>query len=182
MLVEQHEDCLDKAHCFFYSPFQFSVKRPDNVIGIEVKSSPHHGLMRVTPSVTEKGYPLKIIGVTDPPVLNKLQATELLQHLNHICVNNGVEYLEKKGGSSSITPELREIIKSRSVSFDNKDKVKIPNGCLNATLISVANSILFTHLHRDRNNENKLKQFFFAINYFLCEPVPLPDEEVEAIC
>jgi hypothetical protein len=82
MLVEQHEDCPARAHCFFYSPFRFPVKRPDSVIGIEIKSSPHDGLMRVTPSITEKGYPMKIIGITDPPWLSDSEATELLQHLN----------------------------------------------------------------------------------------------------
>ena len=44
----------------------------------------------------------------------------------------------------------------------------------------MANSILFNHLDKDRTNEEKLKEFFFAINYFLCEPA-LPDREVEAI-
>jgi hypothetical protein len=85
--------------------------------------------------------------------------------------------LDKKGGSSSryITPELKEIIKSRSVSFDNKDRVKISKGYRNPTLISVANSILFTHLQKDRGNEDKLKQFFLAINYFLCERIMFVD-------
>jgi hypothetical protein len=182
MLVELHEDRPDKAHCFFYSPFLFPVKRPDSKIGIEIKSSPKHGLIRVTPSVTEAGYPLKIIGTMEPAILNELQATELLQHLNHICINNGVEYLEKKdsSGSSYVTPELKQIIKSLSFSFDDKkDQVKIVSGYRNQTLISVANSILFTHLRRDRSNEEKLKQFFMAINHFCCDG-PLPNSEVWA--
>ena len=74
MLVELHEDRPDKAHCFFYSPFLFPVKRPDSKIGIEIKSSPKHGLMRVTPSVTEAGYPLKIIGTMEPAILNELKS------------------------------------------------------------------------------------------------------------
>jgi hypothetical protein len=184
-LVEQHEDSPDRCHIFFYSPFKFPVKRPDDVLGIEVKSSWDHGLMRVTPSITESGYPLKIIGTAkEPAILNKLHATELLQHLNHICIDNGVEYLQKgndTNSSSFLTPELKQVIKSQDVSFATRDKVKIKSGYRNVTLISVANSILLNHLDKDRTNEDKLKEFFFAINYFLCKPEPLPDKEVEAI-
>ena len=184
-LVEQHEDCPDKAHIFVYSPFKFRAKGPDEILGIEIKSSWDHGLIRVYPSITEKGYPLKIIGAArEPHVLNEQQATELLQHLDQICISNGVEYLEKKGDnsgkSSYLTPELRQVIKSRSIPFDNKDRPKILIGYRNQTLISVANSVLFTHLHSDRRNEDELKKFFFAINHFLCDP-RLPDEEAEAI-
>lgn len=140
--------------------------------------------MRVTPSITEKGYPLKIIGTAkEPHLLNELETTELIQHINHICIDNGVEYLQKgndTNNSNSLTHELKQIIKSQDISFATRDKVKIPRGYRNVTLISVANSILFNHLVRDRTNEGKLKEFFFAINYFLCEPA-LPDREVDAI-
>jgi P4 family phage/plasmid primase-like protien len=186
-LVEQHDDSPDKAHVFFYAPFRYPVKRPDNIIGIEVKSSPRDGLMRVTPSMTEKGIPLKIIGATDPPVLSQQEATEVLQHLNHICINSGVEYLDKKGAngsasgnSSYITPALREVIKSLRIPFDNKDGIKIPGGYRNVTLLSVADSILLSYLRRDKANEERLREFFFAINHFLCDP-QLPVGEVESI-
>jgi hypothetical protein len=166
-LVEQHEDSLDRAHLFFYSPFKFPFKRPDDVLGIEIKSSWEHGLMRVTPSITEKGYPLKIIGTAkEPTELNELQATELLQHLNHIYIDNGVEYLQKgnnTNNSSFLKPELKQVIKSLDVSFASKDTVKIPSGYRNVTLISVANSILSTNLDKDRANEERLRDFFMAI-------------------
>ena len=189
-LVEQHEDAPDRCHVFFYSPFRFPVKRPDEILGIEVKSLWEHGLMRVAPSITEGGYPLKIIGAArEPVILNDLQANELLQHINHICIDNGVEYLQKAnidGGdyndnsSTYLKPELRKVIKSQDVSFATRDKVKIESGYRNITLISVANSILFTHLDQDRTNGERLKDFFFAINYFLCRP-PLGEKEVEAV-
>lgn len=184
-LVEQHEDSPDRAHLFFYSPFKFPVKRPDDILGIEVKSSWDHGLMRVSPSITESGYPLKIIGTAKEPArLEELQATELLQHLNHICIENGVEYLQKgddTNNSSFLTPGLKQVIRDLDVSFASKDKVKIPTGYRNVTLISVANSILFNHLDNDRTNEERLKDFFMAINSFLCKPEPLPNREAEAI-
>jgi P4 family phage/plasmid primase-like protien len=184
-LVEQHEDSPDRCHIFLYSPFKFLVKRPDEILGIEIKSSWDHGLMRVTPSVTEGGYPLRIIGTAkEPHILNELEANELLQHLNHICIDNGIEYLQKgsdTNNSSFLTQELKQVIKSQDVSFATKDKVKIPSGYRNVTLISVANSILFNHLDNDRTNEERLKDFFMAINSFLCKPEPLPNREAEAI-
>jgi hypothetical protein len=160
-LVEQHEDAPDRCHIFLYSPFKFPVKRPDDVLGIEIKSSWDHGLMRVTPSVTEGGYPLRIIGTArEPHILNELEANELLQHLNHICIDNGVEYLQKDkndtNSNSFLTPGLRQVIKSLDVSFATMDKVKIASGYRNVTLISVANSILFNHLDKDRTNEDIL--------------------------
>jgi putative DNA primase/helicase len=183
-LVEQHDDAPHKCHIFFYSPFKFPQKLPEIVLGIEVKSSWDHGLLRVTPSVTESGVPLKFIGTAKEPVrLNELQAAELLQHINHICIENGVEYLQKGNDTSSssfLTPELKQVIKSQDVSFATYDKVKIPSGYRNVTLISVANSILFNHLDKYKTNEERLKKFFFAINHFLCTP-QLGDDELERI-
>jgi len=183
-LVEQHDDSPDRCHIFLYVPFRFPVKGPDDILGIEIKSSWDHGLMRVAPSVTEKGYPLKRTGTAkEPAILNELQATELLQHINQICIDNEIDYLQKGNdstGSKFLTTELRQVIKSLDVSFATKDKVKIQAGYRNVTLISVANSILFSHLNRDRTNEERLTEFFFAINSFLCTP-PLPNEEVETI-
>ena len=183
-LVEQHEDSPDRVHLFYYSPFKFPRKGPDVILGIEIKSNWDHGLMRVTPSVTETGYPLKIIGTAkEPHVLNEQEATELLQHLNHICIDNGVDYLQKGNdfnSSSYLTPELRQVIKSLDVSFGSRDKAKIPEGYRNPTLLPVADSILFNHLDRDRTNEEKLKEFYFAINTFLCKP-PLSNSEAEVI-
>jgi Bifunctional DNA primase/polymerase, N-terminal len=136
-LVEQREDAPDRCHIFFYSPIKLPVKRPDNILGIEVKSSWDHGLMRVAPSITEGGYPLKIVGTAKEPfVLNEEGAAEMLQHLNHICIENGVDYLQKANdtnSSSFLTPELKQVIKSQDVSFATKDKVKIASGYRHVT-------------------------------------------------
>jgi hypothetical protein len=182
-LVEQHEDAPDRCHIFFYSPFKFPRKLPDEVVGIEVKSSWEHGLLRVTPSITENGYPLKIIGATEPRTLSEQEANEVLQHINHICIENEVEYLQKgsdTNNSSFLTPQLKQVVQSLDVSFGTRDKAKIPSGYRNVTLISVANSILYNHLDKERTNEEKLKEFFFAINYFLCTP-PLGQQEVQTV-
>jgi hypothetical protein len=61
--------------------------------------------------------------------------------------------------------------------------VKIPEGQRHVTLISVANSLLFNHLENKRKgkSEKELKQFFEQTNYLLCEPEPLPDNELSGI-
>ncbi|HZC20565.1 MAG TPA: bifunctional DNA primase/polymerase [Nitrososphaeraceae archaeon] len=50
-LVEQHADCLDRAHFYFYSPIPFPKKSADSVLGLEVKGSGDHGLMFCSPSM-----------------------------------------------------------------------------------------------------------------------------------
>lgn len=168
--MEQHEDAPDRCHVFFYSPFKFPRKRPDEVVGIEVKSSWEHGLLRVTPSITENGYPLKIIGATEPRTLSEQEANEVLQHINHICMENEVEYLQKgsdTNNSSYLTPELKKVVQSLDVSFGTRDKAKIPSGYRNVTLISVANSILFNHLDKERTNEEKLRVFLCDKLFFM---------------
>jgi hypothetical protein len=99
-------------------------------------------------------YPrISYIGEKRPTILTELQATEMIQHLNHICIDNDVEYLQKGGDSNNsryLTPDLKKVIRSLDVSFATRDKVKIPEGYRNVTLLSVANSILFNHLDRDK--------------------------------
>ena len=108
-----------------------------------------------SPSITEGGYPLKILGAGQGASdLNDLQANELLQHINHICIDNGVEYLQKANidGATTTTittylkPELRKVIKSEDVSFATRDRVKIESGYRNITLILVVPSILIHSL------------------------------------
>jgi hypothetical protein len=41
-LVEQHKDCPEKAHIYFYSPIPFVKKSADTVIGLEVKGLGEH--------------------------------------------------------------------------------------------------------------------------------------------
>jgi Bifunctional DNA primase/polymerase, N-terminal len=175
-LVEQHKDCLDRAHFYFYSPIPFPQKTPDSVLGLEVKGSGDHGLMFCSPSIHKNGYPYEIIGKTEPATLNTLQAREFIQHINQICMKYGLEYLSK---STIIDERLKTIIKSLKLKKEDSS-IRIPKGTRHLTLISFADSLLFNHLGKKKEQE-WLRDFFFQINNTLCEPEPLSEQEMEQI-
>lgn len=89
-LVEQHKDCLDRAHICFYSPIPFPKKSAYSVLGLEVK-----GLMFCSPSLHKNGHPYEIMGTSQPISLTIEQAKELMLHIDSICEKHNQEYLEK---------------------------------------------------------------------------------------
>ena len=105
-LVEQHKDCLDKAHIYYYSPIAFPKKSADSVLGLEVKGLGEHGIMLCSPSLHKNGHSYEIIGTIEPVVLNIVQAIEMIQHLNHICIKHGLEYLEDVSTCRKLKPIL----------------------------------------------------------------------------
>jgi P4 family phage/plasmid primase-like protien len=161
-LVEQHKDNPDKAHIYFYSPIPFPKKSADSILGLEVKGLGEHGIMFCSPSIHKNGYPYDIIGTTQPIELNETQARELIQHLDQMCIKYGIPYLQKVSGLGG---ELRSMAKSLAI----KHNMRIPEGQRHATLISLANSLLFNHLARGKISESQLKSFFDQINDKLCE-------------
>jgi P4 family phage/plasmid primase-like protien len=167
-LVEQHKDCLDRAHICFYSPILFPKKGADSVLGLEVK-----GLMFCSPSLHKNGHPYEIMGTAEPVFLTVQQATELLQHIDQICIKYGLRYLESN--DSVLNDKIRKMVKS----FVIDKTVVIPEGIWHSTLISIANSILFRQL--GRKNNDGLKEFFMHINDALCRPEPLPEREIMSI-
>ena len=56
-IVEQHRDCLDRAHIYVYSPIPFPQKSADSVLGLEVKGSGEHGIAFCSPSTHRDGMP-----------------------------------------------------------------------------------------------------------------------------
>jgi P4 family phage/plasmid primase-like protien len=56
---------------------------------------------------------------------------------------------------------------------------KISEGERHLTLLSAADSLLITHLHKQRSEE-ELKDFFMSMNKHVCES-PLPDREIQEI-
>jgi len=128
----------------------------------------------VTPSIHKEGYPYEIIGTKDPVVLIVTQARELIQHINQICVRNGVEYLTKIG-SGRLNTRLRQMIKRLKI-----DKsIEIQEGDRNNMLIAVADSILIRH--SNRHSEEHLRKFFDDINEQLCKPESLDEREMDII-
>jgi len=172
-LVEQHKDNLEKAHMYLYSPVPFPKKGPDAVIGIEVKGLGEHGLAFCSPSIHKGGHPYEIIGTTEPVVLNTKQAGEMIQHINRICLKYGVKYLEKDSKFNRLKPMIQRLIIDPTL--------RIPEGERHPTLLSTADSLLIRHSGKGKKSESQLKDFFIQINNTLCDPEPLPENEINDI-
>ena len=178
-LIEQHKDDLDKAHICFYSEIPFVKKSSDGIIGIEVKSAGEHGISFCCPSIHQNKDPAdtnihryEIIGTFEPITLTKLQATELMQHINRICLKSQVKYLDKDGRISRMKPMIQQL------RID--PNIRIPQGERHLTLLAVADSLLLRHLVNGKK-EGMLKDFFMQINTKLCDPEPLPEGEINQI-
>ena len=74
---------------------------------------------------------------------------ELKQHIDQVCLRNGVEYLtntrtgEKGSKSGRLGDNIKRMIKKLTID----EKFKISAGQRNDMLIAVADSILFNHSH-----------------------------------
>ena len=150
-LVEQHKDCLDKAHIYYYSPIAFPKKSADSVLGLEVKGLGEHGIMLCSPSLHKNGHPYEIIGTIEPVVLNTVQAIEMTQHLNHICIKHGLEYLEDVSALRKLKPMLK--------SLANDTNIRIYQGQRHLTLLAAADSILLSYSGNKRKADGYLKDF-----------------------
>jgi hypothetical protein len=181
-IVTQHKDSPKKAHFGFYSHIPFPEKSSDAIIGLEVRCQDYEGKTRrvvmVAPSIHKNGHPYEIIGTKDPVVLTELQAIELKQHIDQICIRNGVEYLTKTGENGSKSGRLGDNIKHMIKKLAIDDKIKIPEGQRNDMMIAVADSVLFNHSHIIP--EEKLREYLDTINERLCKP-PLDDRELGGI-
>lgn len=176
-IVEQHADDPKKAHFGFYSPIPFPNKVPDSIIGLEVRCDSKgvtNRVVIVSPSIHKDGHPYEIIGTKDPVVLSETQALQLKQHINQICVRNGVEYLTKTG-NLRIDAKLKKMI--QKLTIDNS--IEIMEGQRNDMLIAIADSILFNHSHK--HSEDKLRTYFDDINQQLCKPDSLDDGELDQL-
>jgi Family of unknown function (DUF5906)/D5 N terminal like len=178
-LIEQHKDDLGKAHIGFYSPIAFAKKSPDGILGIEVKSVGEHGISFCCPSIHQNKdhkdtntHRYEIIGTSEPVTLTKLQAIELMQHINRICIKFGVKYLEKDTRLSRMKPMIQHL------RID--PNIRIPQGERHLTLLAVADSLLLQHLTNGKTNA-QLKNFFIQINNKLCYPESLPEREINKI-
>jgi P4 family phage/plasmid primase-like protien len=172
-LVEQHKDNLEKAHMYFYSPVPFPNKGPDALIGIEVKGLGKHGLAFCCPSIHQAGHPYEIIGTTEPVILNTKQAGEMIQHINRICLKVGVQYFGKDSKFNRLKPKIQRLVIDPTL--------RIPKGERHLTLLSTADSLLIRHSGKGKKTEEQLKDFFIQINNTLCDPEPLPENEINSI-
>jgi hypothetical protein len=178
-LIEKHKDDLNRAHICFYSPLPFVKKSSDSIIGIEVKSAGEHGISFCCPSIHQNKdradtniHRYEIIGTLEPITLTPSQATELMQHTNRICLKFGVKYLDKDRRISRMIPMIQQL----KVDPD----IRILQGERHLTLLAVADSILLRHFKKGKT-ERQLMEFFAQINHQLCDPDPLPEDEISTI-
>lgn len=176
-LIEQHNDNPNSLHLYFLSPIPFPSKAKDQLIGLEVRSN-EKLLIFPAPNLHQDGHQWKILGVTDPPILTTEQAKIWLFNLNNICNKHGLSYLDQKK-SGKIDNRLKKMIKNLEI--DKNSNFRIYEGERHSKLISIANSLLFTHLESDHRNLDNLKDFFDEIGQMFCYPSPLPEKERESI-
>lgn len=127
------------------------------------------------PSFHKNGERYQIIGTDTPMELTEKQALQLMQHIDNICRNNEIKYLENR--TFKLDNKIKHMIKTLQIDDDN---VKIVKGNRHNTLLSIANSLLWTHNNSKNISEEKLRDFFFEINNKLCIE-PSPEEEVKQI-
>jgi P4 family phage/plasmid primase-like protien len=175
-LVEQRRDDINRAHFYFISPIPFPSKGTDTIIGIEVKGEGTHGLIFVSPSIHKNGHPYEIIGTKNIANLNPKQPFELIRRVDDICIKYDSKYLEKEE-NSILTPQIRKMINTLKVDTT----IVIPEGERHMTLLSLADSLLISHHFLDNKHIDELKKFFDNINYNLCKPIPLPQNEIDDI-
>jgi P4 family phage/plasmid primase-like protien len=176
-LVEQRRDDTNRAHIYFISPIPFPSKGTDTKIGIEVKAEGSHGLIFVSPSMHKNGvYPYEIIGTKNLADISHRQALQLLRHVNDICENNDLKYLEKEE-NSRLTPQIRNMINRLKIDTT----IIIPEGERHNTLLPIADSLLIRHYILNIKSIDELKKFFENVNNNLCKPYPLSQNEIDDI-
>ena len=179
-IIEQHEGDPNSFHVYFYSEISFTDKRPDNTLGIEIKSN-GKGLMSATPSYhAETNSNWQIKGTDSPIIMKTEEASNLMSNINEICRKYNVSYLKnEKDASSSVylTPLISQMTNSLEINPD----IIIKEGSRHDTLLAIANSLLIKHKYNNNVNREELKKLFIDINIKLCSPAPLPEEEIETI-
>ena len=111
-IVEQHQDNPGRAHLYLLSPIPFPNKSSDSKIGLEVKSKGEHGLMFCSNSPHKNGCNYQITGIKEPLILSKLQAIDMILHLNGICKKHGLSYLDRK---TDIKSHIKKMTKSLKI-------------------------------------------------------------------
>lgn len=192
--IEWHTGDKTKGHLWVYVPIVFPKKSPDSVLGLEVKGHNEHGVMMSSPSIHKDGHPYEVAGTNQIARWSKEEAEAFLVHINQVCEEKGVSYLDKtkkrndsKSESESesepaaeeerIKEKIRLMFERWPIDIDTT--IEIPVGVRHDVLVYTANSILFRY--SIIRNHNTLKGIFIDINYKLCKPDPSPNQEIEKI-
>jgi len=178
MIIEQHQDELNKAHVIFYASHPFPKKSSDTatlgsvlehneIPAIEVKGLGEHGLLFVSPSPHRNGNHYQIIG-TREPVVND----QLLGHLEVICAKYGIRYSASGSDASTINADalipIKDLFKSGTKILEGHNR--------HEALLRVMESLLI----RNQNIIDGLTIKKLAQNWndSFCQP-PLDKQEFE---
>ena len=190
-IVEQHKDDTNKAHIFFYSKIAFPKKSTDihvpglsdkiqrgEIPAFEIKGMGTHGIAFCTPSMHKNGERYRIIGTSEPTLLDEKTAYEMMQRINSICEAYGLTYLSGNGGSGGDGNgksthghglPVKELFKEGTVILEGHNR---HNALLKMTMSLVANL-------RGKVPLSTIKEMAFSVaNTKHCKP-PIDREEFE---
>lgn len=104
-LVEQHEDDPTRAHIYFYAKKKLGNKSSNKnnptlspkitgneIPSLEIKSE--RGIAYCSPSYHIHGHRYQISGTIEPITLDDEQIDKLQEHLNILCKEYGIEYVD----------------------------------------------------------------------------------------
>lgn len=177
-LVEQHKDNTNKAHIVLVSPFPFKKKGSDveklkkegkdsDAIALfEVKGEGSHGYHVTAPTIHKDGFPIEILGTTEPYVLTEEAANLWQQRLFDIAQKYTLTY------SSGETVESL----TKQLNLWQKDIQVVAGNNRHGALMALGESAYFRF--KNLLDEDIQRQFFNDLNRMLCAP-PLDDNEVK---
>ena len=198
-VVVQHEDAKgERAHIYFITEIPLGKKSGISGIdkdwktpAIEVKSDSSTYVV-CPPSIHQNGHPYQIVGTKQIQVLNDDKSRKLEDVLNKIYekYNNKNRPLHSKNdvgnGSNNgiLTEGLKRIARTLTMDEHITQNCEIYEGTRHPTLLSFANYMLFYHYENNelkKDDYRELKGILCKVNEKLCKPLPLPEEEVDAM-
>jgi hypothetical protein len=186
--IEWHDDDKTRGHLWAYVPIIFPKKNPDLTLGIEVKGHNEQGIMVSWPSVHKNGHQYKPVGTDGISKWSKEKAEAFLTRITEVCSKHRLEYPEamkyvtNDDGKEltevqSLRMKIRTMLEPWPIKID--PTITIEEGTRHDVLFFTANSILFRY--STTKNHDKLEEIFKQINYQLCKPDRLPEQEIDTI-
>ena len=199
-LVEQHEDDPTRAHIYFYAKKKLGNKSSNKnnptlspkitgneIPSLEIKSE--RGIAYCSPSYHIHGHRYQISGTIEPITLDDEQIDKLQEHLNILCKEYGIEYVDASVLTNNTPPTTNEDHNAQEKSNEHStfaSKLWQANTIVykghnrHAAMLSLMDSLLLKF-------PNESEEFVFRIaemkNQQICKddngkPSPLSEEEM----
>ena len=175
VIVEQHKDDATKAHVLLYS-HKLSPKKSSDITNIdiakriksneipaiEVKGLGSHGILFVSPSIHQNGYPYEIIGTREPDI-----ADDFVEHIDNICKKFSIPYLDGNGIGNGLVP-IQDLFRPDFTIFEGHNR--------HEALMRAMESLLTRN--SDILSQDQIKSIAQQWNNQHCSP-PLDEREFE---